>query len=106
MSQQNNQMSEYSPKITLKNQTKGTVWSRKPATDQIRMYHERHIWQGHFLNEDFNLETGGQIEVAVDFGDQLTILGTGLRLAYNGHDQSVARVSHEKKSKFHLRSRL
>ncbi|CAN6904950.1 unnamed protein product [Brassica oleracea] len=103
---QNNQMSEYSPKITLKNQTKGTVWSRKPATDQIRMYHERHIWQGHFLNEDFNLETGDQIEVAVDFGDQLTILGTGLRLAYNGHDQSVARVSHEKKSKFHLRSRL
>ncbi|CAH8384639.1 unnamed protein product [Eruca vesicaria subsp. sativa] len=106
MSQQNNVMSEYSPKITLKNQTKGTVWSRKPATDHIRLYRERHIWQGHFLSEDLNLETGDRVEVAVDFGDQLTILGTALSLAYNVHDQAVAGVSSEMKSKFHLRSRL
>lgn len=82
MSQQNDAMSEYSPKITLKNQTNGYVWSRNPATDMIRMYSEKHIWQGHFSNEDFVLKTGDQVEVSVDFGDQVTILETGLTLAY------------------------
>ncbi|KAH0936788.1 hypothetical protein HID58_004249 [Brassica napus] len=53
VSQQDDVMSAYIPKITLKNQTKGDVWSRNPATDLIRMYREKHIWQGHFSNEDF-----------------------------------------------------
>ncbi|CAH8319747.1 unnamed protein product [Eruca vesicaria subsp. sativa] len=82
VSQQDDVMSAYIPKITLKNQTKGYVWSRNPATDQIRMYREKHIWQGHFSNEDFLLETGNQVEVSVDFGDKVTILETGLTLAY------------------------
>lgn len=90
--QHNDVMSEYSPKITLKNQTKGDVWSRNPATDMIRMYSKKHIWQGHFSNEDFFLETGDQVEVSVDFGDQVTILETGLTLAYR---EKVIEISDE-----------
>ncbi|CAG7891512.1 unnamed protein product [Brassica rapa] len=82
VSQQDDVMSAYIPKITLKNQTKGDVWSRNPATDLIRMYREKHIWQGHFSNEDFVLETEDEVEVSVDFGDKVTILETGLTLAY------------------------
>lgn len=82
VSQQDDVMSAYIPKITLKNQTKGDVWSRNPATDLIRMYREKHIWQGHFSNEDFVLETEDGVEVSVDFGDKVTILETGLTLAY------------------------
>ena len=81
VSQQNDVMSAYSSKITLTNQTKGDVWSL-PATDHIRMYREKHIWQGHFSNEEFNLQTGDQVEVSVDFGDKVAILETGLTLAY------------------------
>ncbi|XP_048602791.1 disease resistance protein RUN1 isoform X3 [Brassica napus] len=82
VSQQDDVMSVYIPKITLKNQTKGDVWSRNPATDLIRMYREKHIWQGHFSNEDFLLETRDEVEVSVDFGDKVAILETGLTLAY------------------------
>uniref|UniRef100_M4E3J8 TIR domain-containing protein n=1 Tax=Brassica campestris TaxID=3711 RepID=M4E3J8_BRACM len=82
VSQQDDVMSAYIPKITLKNQTKVDVWSRNPATDLIRMYREKHIWQGHFSNEDFVLETGDEVEVSVDFGDKVAILETGLTLAY------------------------
>ena len=82
VSQQDDVMSAYIPKITLKNQTKGDVWSRNPATDLIRMYREKHIWQGHFSNEDFLLETRDEVEVSVDFGDKVAILETGLTLAY------------------------
>nr|VDD37204.1 unnamed protein product [Brassica oleracea] len=82
VSQEDDVMSAYSPKITLKNQTKGDGWSRNLATDHIRMYREEHIWQGFFSNEDFLLETGDQVQVSVDFGDKVTILKTGLTLAY------------------------
>ncbi|XP_056858829.1 disease resistance protein RUN1 isoform X2 [Raphanus sativus] len=82
VSQQDDVMSACTPNITLKNQTKGDIWSRNPATEHIRMYLEKHIWQGHFSNEDFLLETGDQVEVSVDFGDEVTILETGLTLAY------------------------
>ncbi|KAF3595768.1 hypothetical protein DY000_02023758 [Brassica cretica] len=82
VSQEDDAMSAYSPKITLKNQTKGDGWSRNLATDHIRMYREEHIWQGFFSNEDFLLETGDQVQVSVDFGDKVTILKTGLTLAY------------------------
>ncbi|KAG2238357.1 hypothetical protein Bca52824_092388 [Brassica carinata] len=82
VSQQDDVMSAYSPKIKLKNQTKGYVWSRNPATDLIRMYRQQHIWQGHFSNEDLLLETGDQVEIYVDFGDKVTILETGLKISY------------------------
>ncbi|CAA7032552.1 unnamed protein product [Microthlaspi erraticum] len=88
VSQEDNEMSGYSPKITVKNQTKGIVWRRNPATDHIRMYREKHIWQGHFSNEDFYLETGDNVEVSVDFGDQVTILETGLTLVYSYREQN------------------
>lgn len=80
-SEQDDVMSKYSLKITVKNQTKGDVWSCNPATDRIRMYKEKHIWKGNYLYEDFILETGDQVEVSLDFGDQVTILETGLTLA-------------------------
>ncbi|KAG2238358.1 hypothetical protein Bca4012_024350 [Brassica carinata] len=54
VSQQNDLMSAYTPKITLKNQTKGDVWSRNPATDHIR----------------------DEVEVSVYFGDNVAILET------------------------------
>ncbi|KAJ0230682.1 Toll/interleukin-1 receptor homology (TIR) domain-containing protein [Hirschfeldia incana] len=96
VSQQDDVMSVYTPKITLKNQTKGYVWSRNPATDLIRMYHEKHIWQGHFSNEDFLLETGDEVEVSVDFGDKVAILETGLTLAY----RDVTEVPNEQMTEF------
>uniref|UniRef100_A0A1J3FJB4 TMV resistance protein N n=2 Tax=Noccaea caerulescens TaxID=107243 RepID=A0A1J3FJB4_NOCCA len=92
VSQQDDVMSEYSPKITVKNQSKGDVWSRSPATDDICMFRENHIWQGHFGNEDFCLETGDQVEVSVDFGDEFTILETGLTLAYR---QVIVEIPYE-----------
>ncbi|KAL1216023.1 Disease resistance protein RPV1 [Cardamine amara subsp. amara] len=92
VSQKNDEMSEYSPKITLKNQTKGEVWRRNLATDMIRLYREKHIWQGHFSNEDFSLETGDQVEVSVNFGDQVTILETGLTLAYREANTEISDV--------------
>ncbi|KAF2564729.1 hypothetical protein F2Q70_00014437 [Brassica cretica] len=97
VSQQDNEMSGYSPKITVKNQTKRRVWSRNPATDQIRMYREKHIWQGHFSNVDFVLETGDQVEVSVDFGDQVTILETGLTLTYREEtsDKYISTIGYE-----------
>ncbi|CAE5976733.1 unnamed protein product [Arabidopsis arenosa] len=95
VSQQNDVMSGYPPKIIVNNHTKEDVWIRSPATDHIRMYHEKHIWQGHFSNEDFCLDTGDQVEVSVDFGDQFTILEIGLTLSYiekdsNSSDEDVS----------------
>ncbi|KAL1216025.1 Disease resistance protein RPV1 [Cardamine amara subsp. amara] len=94
-SQKNEGMSKYSPNITLKYKTKSNVWSRNPATDMIRMYREKHIWQGHFSNEDFFLETGDQVEVSVDFGDQVTILETGLTLAYREANTDISDIDNE-----------
>lgn len=76
MSQQDDVMYVYIPKITLKNQTKRYVLNRNPATDLIRMYREKHIWQGHFSNEDSVLETGDQVEIYVDSGDTIAIIET------------------------------
>ncbi|XP_010555045.1 PREDICTED: uncharacterized protein LOC104824635 [Tarenaya hassleriana] len=81
----NDVMSEYSPSITVKNHTKGSVWTRKPAPHNIRLYHEQHLWQGHISNEGFLLETGDQVEVDVDFGDHVTILETGVSLVYKSN---------------------
>lgn len=92
VSQQDDVMSEYSPKMTVKNQSKGDVWSRSPMTGHICMFRENHIWQGHFGNEDFCLETGDQVEVSVDFGDEFTILETGLTLAYR---QVIVEIPYE-----------
>ncbi|XP_018466418.2 disease resistance protein RPV1-like [Raphanus sativus] len=100
VSQQNDMLSAYSSRITLKNQTNGDIWSLNPATDHIRMYREKHIWQGHFSNDEYNLQTGDQVEVSVDFGDQIAILETGLCLAYreedtDSSDSDTSEVGHD-----------
>ncbi|XP_010536165.1 PREDICTED: TMV resistance protein N-like isoform X2 [Tarenaya hassleriana] len=82
----NNVVSEYSPTITVKNHTKGSVRTCRTEELDVRMYREQHLCHGHLPNDDLDFEQGDRVEVEVDFGGQVTVLQTGVALVYEAKE--------------------
>lgn len=70
--------------ISVINYTKNIIKTSMPATIDVRISDEDHLWQGNISNIKFNLEEGDQVELIADFGSGIDVKKIGVSPLYDG----------------------
>ncbi|KAF5481845.1 hypothetical protein F2P56_002465 [Juglans regia] len=70
--------------ITVINYTKNIIQTSRPATIDVVISDEDHLWQGNVSKRKFNLEEGDQVELIADFGSGIDVKKIGVSPLYDG----------------------
>ena len=72
------------PSISVIYYTKNIIQTSRPATIDVKISPEDHMWQSNISKCKFNLEDGDEVEVIVDFGARFIVKKIGVSLIYDG----------------------